>query len=119
MKTKNTLTVIGAIALFAITTTAVASDTLLSPRAKDNQIKVVADANANDANLTVVNRDSALSPRAAENQIKHIAGMETVAVKCPVIGSPKYLATVGNAAHMRCCNLTLAECSTMNMMKTN
>lgn len=116
MKTTNILTVFGAIALFAITTSVIASDSLLSPRAKDNQIKVVAGV-ANDADLITINRDSALSPRAAENQSKHIAGMETVTVKCPVIGSPRYLATVGNAAHMKCCNLTLAECSTMNMMK--
>lgn len=114
MKTKILLT-IGAVLLASVTSHLNAGNTLLSPRAADNQIKVVS-STPNDVNLVSANNRVLLSPRAASNRIITIAGVETVAAKCRVIGSPKYLATAGSAARMSCCNLTLAECSNMNAM---
>jgi hypothetical protein len=119
MKTRNLLITIGAVALTAITINLNASDALLSPRAKGNEIKVVASM-ANDANPVAANRDTALSPRAAGNKTSTAAGVETVAVKCPVLGSPRQVTAAGKDGRTSCCGLTLAECPTMNdMPKSN
>jgi hypothetical protein len=120
MKTKNLLTVIGAAALVAITIKVNAGDALLSPRDAGNQIKQVS-GTANDVNRVTANNGTLLSPRAAGGETTAIAGMEiTTAAKCRVIGSPKYMDMAGKSARMSCCNLTLAECATMdNMPKAN
>jgi hypothetical protein len=95
------------------TFTSFAADALLSPRAAGNQTTVV-------PGITVAQPVSAsavlLSPRAAGNQTATVTGAETFAVKCPVLGSPKYITAAGPAARTSCCNLTLAECATMDKM---
>ena len=114
MKTKILFTIIGAAALAAITPNVNAGDALLSPRTAGNQIKTVSGVNS-DVNLVSTDHYT-VSPRAAGNQTATVAGMETPAVKCQALGSPKYVATAGKSARMSCCNLTLADCSTMNDM---
>ena len=115
MKIQILLTIIGAAALAAITINVNAGDTLLSPRAKGNEIKVVTSV-ANDVNLVAANRDTLLSPRATGNRITTAIGVGAAGVKCPMLGSPKYVAAVGKAARASCCGLTLAECPTMDKM---
>jgi hypothetical protein len=114
MKTRNFLTTIGAAALAAITINASAYDIALSPRAAANQIKIVPSVTAAQPAQPATADQAALSPRAAASQVATVTGTETVTVKCSATGSPKYLATVGNAARMACCKLTIAECPTMS-----
>jgi len=114
MKTRILLTTIGAAALAAITINVSAGTTLLSPRAQDNQIKTVPSVMAAQPAQPMPADQAALSPRAAASQIVTAKGTETVVVKCSATGSPKYLATVGNAAHTTCCKSTLAECPMMS-----
>ena len=104
MKTRILLTTIGAAALAAITINASAYDIALSPRAHGNQIKTVPGVTAAQPTQPAPADQAALSPRAAASQIVTVKGTETVAVKCSATGSPKYLATVGNAARTTCCN---------------
>ena len=115
MKTQILLTIIGAAAFAAMTASVNASDALLSPRAKGNEINRVA-AVANDANLMAASQDTSLAPRAFGNQINKVSGTTPVTVKCPAIGSPKYVTAAGKAARTSCCNLTLADCATMDNM---
>jgi len=114
MKIRILLTTIGAAALAAITINAFASDTLLTPRAAGNQIIIAPGVAAVQPAQPMPADQAALSPRATASQIVTVKGTETVAVKCSASGSPKYLATVGNAARTTCCNRTLAECPTMS-----
>lgn len=114
MKTRILLATIGAAALAAITINASAYDIALSPRAAANQIKTVPSVTADQPTQPAPADQATLSPRTAASQIVTVKGTETVVVKCSATGSPKYLATVGNAARTTCCNLTLAECPTMS-----
>lgn len=111
MKTRIFLLTIGAAVLAAITINVSAGNALLSPRAADNQTKIVP-AVANEPNLAVANQGT-ISPRAAGNQVQTVSDTEILAAKCPVIGSPKYVATAGNAARTSCCKMTVAECPTV------
>ncbi len=110
MKTRILLTIIGAATLAAITLNVSASDALLSPRATGNQINTVPGVTA--AQPAFVTQTA--TPRALGNQTATGKGTETTVVKCNAIGSPKYLATVGNTARTTCCKLTLAECPMMS-----
>jgi len=114
MKIRILLATLSAAALAAITFNVSAGDPLLSPRAQDNQIKVVPGVTAVQPAQPVPADQAALSPRAAASQIVTVKGTKVSAVKCSATGSPKYLATVGNAARTTCCNSTLAECPTMS-----
>ena len=118
MKIKILLTILGAAAFAAITTNVSAADALLSPRAAGNEIKRVSGM-ANDQNLLAANSDTLLSPRALGNQTMPVAGTTPLTMKCPAMGSPKDVAMAGKAAHMGCCNLTLAGCPTMDKMPTS
>jgi len=87
-----------------------AADTYLSPRAKDNQIKIVSGTNT-DPNLTAI-APSAASPRFVENQIKTVTGTETAvspALVCAqrMSGSPKAVAACAEHAQasMACCTV--------------
>ncbi len=117
MKTKVLL--LGAVVTaFAFTT--LAADALRSPRARDNQIKVVNTAEAAPVVTVdyVAPKAAMLSPRAANNQIKVVTGTEQAEsaklVKCQAIGTPRQLTAMGGAARTSCCGLTLAACSTMS-----
>ena len=110
MKTRILLTTIGAAALAAITLNVSASDTLLTPRAAGNQIVVASGVTA--AQPAFVTQTA--TPRALGDQTVTIKGTETTGEKCSAIGSPKYLATIGNHARTSCCNRTLAECPAMS-----
>ncbi|MGB8369819.1 MAG: hypothetical protein ACLPYZ_09055 [Limisphaerales bacterium] len=110
MKIRILLTTIGAAALAAIALNVNASGALLTPRAAGNQIIVAPGVTA--AQPAFVTQTA--TPRALGNQTATVQGTETTVVKCSAIGSPKYLATVGNDARTTCCKLTLAECPTMS-----
>jgi hypothetical protein len=110
MKTRILLVTIGAAALAAITLNVSASDALLTPRAAGNQIKIV--PGITEAQPAFVTQTAI--PRVLGNETVTVKGTETPAVKCSAIGSPKYLATVGNKARTTCCNRTLAACPAMS-----
>lgn len=109
MKTKILLA-LGAVTLAAFAVSATANDVLLSPRAKDNQLKVVSGVSA----PSVAAKPVALSPRAADAQIKTVKNSapagSLAAAKCPVIGSPKAVADAGSAARTSCCGMTSGAC---------
>lgn len=92
-----------------------ATSALLSPRAAGNQINVVA-STTNDLTVAAAPGATLLSPRAAGSQGASVAGTVVATVKCPVIGSPKYITATGPAVRTSCCGLTLAECATMDRM---
>lgn len=116
MKTKILLTV-GTITLTMFAFNVFATDALLSPRAKDNQIKSVTSSTETQGGrvtyLTSVS-PAFISPRAKDNQTKVVKGSPqsdgVEAVKCRAIGSPKYQADMGRQARMACCGMTLAGC---------
>ena len=118
MNTKNLLITLGAVTVAVLTLNLSAQDAALSPRAAGNRvIHTTGQANS----ITVVTAATvagvpALSPRAAGNQHVAVAGTEVAVKSCPVIGSPKYIGTAGAAARTSCCNLTLAECPSMDKM---
>ena len=114
MNTKNLLLTIGITILTAVAFSVSANGAFLSPRAAGNQIRVVQSANdlAPVAAITVAG--TFLSPRAAGNQLSRVNGTEAATVKCTGFGSPKYLVEAGSNARTTCCDLTLAECPTMN-----
>ena len=114
MKTKILLA-LGAVTLAAFAVSATANDVLLSPRAKDNQLKVVSGATASGTAATPVAVNAVkLSPRAADAQIKTVKNSapagNLAAAKCPVIGSPKAVADAGSAARTSCCGMTSGAC---------
>ena len=96
MKTK--ILVLGAV-VTAFAFTSFAAEPLLSPRAKDNQIKIVK-SSTETPTITVANVDSGsalLSPRAKDNQIRVVKGMNNdvnPALVCQktMTGSPKAVA---------------------------
>jgi hypothetical protein len=108
MKTRNLILAFG-VAVLA-TVNVMATDTYLSPRAKDNQIKVVSGTNT-DPNLTAA-APSAVSPRFAENQIKTVAGTDAAAspaMNCAqkMSGTPKMVTACAEhpGADMPCCSV--------------
>jgi hypothetical protein len=113
MKTKFFL--LGAVTLVGFAFSAAASDALLSPRAKENQI-----TKSPAANVTVAAPATApavrvvMSPRAADNQIVKVAGSSNavnptaVCVK-KMTGSPKAIgACLENPKAMAACQHTNA-----------
>ncbi len=104
MNARNLLILTGAAVLAAITVNLNAGDALLSPRAKDNQIRIV--SGTTDAQPA---RNAQLgSPRALGNQTKIVKGVESVnltASKCNVVGSPK-AAMAGS-----CCGSADSKCA--------
>lgn len=108
MKTRNLLITIGVATLATTTFNATAADTLLSPRAAGNQIKMFAGTN-NDPNLVNATGIVALSPRAASNEIKAVAGTSTdvnPALVCTktMTGSPKAVQACIESGTMSACN---------------
>lgn len=106
MNIRNLLLAFGVAAL--ATVNVLAADTYLSPRAKDNQSKVISGTNT-DPNLTAT-APRTVSPRLAENRIKTVAGTETAvspALLCTrrMSGSPKAIVACAEhpGAPMPCC----------------
>ncbi len=75
MKTMKPLT-LASLALALVTLNVFAGEALLSPRAKDNQIKTVAGSDTSP-NTVTQNRNVTASPRTIDNQIKTVAGTDT------------------------------------------
>jgi hypothetical protein len=108
MKTTKVL-LLGAV-VAAFTFTSFATEPLLSPRAKDNQIKHVSSAvDTTTTTITYVDSGSALlSPRAAGNQIKVVKGTNNdinPALVClkTMSGSPKAVAECSSHTTMPGC----------------
>jgi hypothetical protein len=110
---KSKFLIVGAfVTVFTLST--FATGALLSPRAAGNQTRVVSSVTI-DQPVSVAST-VLLSPRAAGNEIATVASKEAATVKCPAIGSPKYVTAAGPAARTSCCGLTLAQCATMDQM---
>jgi hypothetical protein len=110
MKTPHLLIALG-VAAFA-TLNVMAADALLSPRAADNQIKIVAGVN-NDPNLTATGLTSA-SPRLIDNRVTTVAGTSTaVTPTCTrkMAGTPKMIGACADhpGAPMSCCSVAAGK----------
>lgn len=109
---KNSLLILGAVAMTAITLNAVAGDALLSPRAASNQIKHVTGISA-DANLVSVDHYTVTTPRTTDNAIAKTASAATgAAAMCSnMAGSPKMIAECAShpGASMACCKVEVAD----------
>jgi hypothetical protein len=111
MKTKSILTVIGAVALAAITISLNAGEPLRSPRALDNEIKA-APAAVEKAAVSTENRQFTGSPRALDHQANHVEGTvasaNLTARKCAVVGSPRQ----AENSTLSCCKVAKSSCTT-------
>jgi hypothetical protein len=111
MKTRILLTTIGVAALAAITINVSAGDTLLSPRATGNQIKVVPGVTA----AQPAPATQSVSPRALGNQTTTVASVANdvnPVMEChKMIASPKAIqACAANPAGMSgCCKANVAR----------
>jgi hypothetical protein len=112
MKTPHLLITLG-VAAFA-TLNVMAADALLSPRAADNQIKIVAGVN-NDPNLTATGLASA-SPRLIDNRVTTVAGASTAvspSLTCTrkMAGTPKMIGACAEhpGAPMSCCSVAAGK----------
>ena len=109
MKTRNIITAIGVAALAAITLTLNAGEPLRSPRALDNETKIVPGA-VEKASSATESPKFVGAPRALDNQANHIKGTadsaNLTARKCAVIGSPRQ----AEQSTQSCCNVAKASC---------
>ena len=111
---KNTILLLGAVALAAMTLDAADYKITHSPRAADNQIRRVA---GTDTGVVLVKTDKTVlqSPRVASNQINIAAGAanETnpaLACRSMMTGSPKVVAACAdNPSHPACNAMTVAQ----------
>jgi len=101
-------------ALLARTFTVLASDALLSPRAAENQIKIIPTTNT-DPNLAAA-RTSSASPRVLDNQVKIVAGKSSAvspSLDCVryMSGTPKMISACADhpGAPMPCCSVAAAK----------
>ena len=111
MKTLIPLTI--ASLVLAVTSLNVSGEALLSPRAKDNQIKTVSAETSGPS--TTFNRNVSASPRTLDNQTKIAKGgntsPNTIAGGC-AIGSPRQLEQAGKFTSGDCCKVTSVRCTT-------
>ena len=107
MKTLIPLT-IASLALAVMSINVSAGEALLSPRAKDNQIKTVAGADLSP-NTVTQNQNVIASPRTLDNQIKTVKGTSndanTMACSRQMVASPKAIGECAShpGAAMTCC----------------
>jgi hypothetical protein len=115
MKTGIIITVIGAVALAATALNLNAAERLLSPRAKDNEIKT-APAAASERNLATENRGFLGSPRALDNVVKTLpAAKDNVNLATQrrgVIASPRGAETFPKTAVAGACCVAAKSCCT-------
>ena len=112
MKTPHLLITLGA-AAFA-TFNVMAADALLSPRAAENQTKIIAGVNS-DPNLAATGPVSA-SPRVIDNRVKTVPGTSTAvspSLTCTrkMAGSPKIVGACADhpGAPMSCCSVAAGK----------
>jgi hypothetical protein len=110
MKTKSILTVIGAVALTAVTISLNAGEPLRSPRAQDNEIKSTT-ATVEKVTVTTESQNLIGSPRALDNQANHVKGTAVsanlTARKCAVVGSPRH----AENSYLSCCKVAKSACA--------
>ena len=118
MKTRNIITAIGVAALTAITLNLNAAERLLSPRAKDNQIKT-APAVASGRNLAIENRNFLGSPRALDNVVKALPAakddVNLATLGRNAIGSPRGNETFPPVAVAGACCVAAKACCTAKL----
>ena len=118
MKTRNIITVIGAVALTAITLNVNAAERVLSPRAKGNEIKT-APATAGELNLATENRNFLGSPRALDNVVKTLPAtkdnVNLATLSRGVIASPRGAATFPKTAVAGACCVAAKSCCTAKL----
>jgi hypothetical protein len=112
MKTRNLLITLSVAALATINV--MAADAVLSPRASEQQIKIVPVTNT-DPNLAA-SRPFAVSPRALDNQVKTVAGKSdavTPSLNCVrnMSGTPKAISACADhpGAPMPCCSVAATK----------
>ena len=114
MKTQNVLQIVSVSAFIALATSLYAGDTLLPPRAKDNQIKI-SNAIDNSPNTVAKNSNLVASPRTIDNRIKIVAGTRSGpdAMDCSrkMVASPKAVGECAShpGASMPCCAVATAK----------
>ncbi|HEX4264793.1 MAG TPA: hypothetical protein VH597_10680 [Verrucomicrobiae bacterium] len=108
MKTRNLLITLSVAAL--ATVNVMAADAVLSPRAAENQVKILPSTNT-DPNLTA-SRLASTSPRALDNQVKIVAGKSDAvspSLNCArrMSGTPKAISACANhsGVAMPCCSV--------------
>jgi hypothetical protein len=112
MKTRNLLITLSVAAL--ATVNIMAADAVLSPRAAENQIKILRSTNT-DPNLTA-SRLASASPRALDNQVKTVAGKSDAvspSLNCVryMSGTPKAISACADhpGAAMPCCSVAATK----------
>jgi len=114
MKTQHLLQIVSVSALFAMTISLSASEPLLSPRVKDNQIKIAASVD-NSPNTVTQNKNTIAAPRVADNQIKTVAvtssGTDTLVCSRRMMASPKAIGECAShsGGPMSCCSVASAK----------
>ena len=98
-----------------------AGEVLLSPRAQDNQSKVVKGTD-NSPNTMTRNQNITASPRTLDNQTKVAKGTDsspnTIAGGC-ALGSPRQLEQAGKFTSGDCCSCTIhSESSSSNCRRS-
>lgn len=118
MKTRNIITVIGAVAMTAITLNLNAAERLLSPRAKDNEINT-APAIASGRNLATENRNFLGSPRALDNVARTLPatkdGVNLATLGRGAIASPRGAETFAKPAVAGACCVAAKPCCTAKL----
>jgi hypothetical protein len=113
MKTLIPLT-IASLALAVMSINVSAGEALLSPRAKDNQIKTVARTDLSP-NTVTQNQNVIASPRTLDNQIKTVKGTSndanTMACSRQMVASPKAIGECAShpGAAMSCCSVAITK----------
>lgn len=120
MKTKVLLT-IGAVLLAAVTINLNAGTgaAFLTKHSSANAVKAAPVTEFVTVTYKAPANTALLTPRAAGNAAKIViadaASSNLKAAKCQLAGTPKSIEIAGNKARMACCNMTLAQCSTIGM----
>jgi hypothetical protein len=118
MKTRNIITAIGVAAMAATAINLSAGEALLSPRARDNQIKS-APAAASEWNLATENRNFLGSPRALDNVVKTLPAtrndVNLATLGRDVIASPRGADTFPKTAVAGACCVAAKSCCTAKL----
>jgi hypothetical protein len=111
MKTLNLPAIAGA-ALTALAINLSAGDAVLTPRARDNQIKTVP-ATTTTRNLATENWNITATPRSLDNKPTTAGAVETrnLALGACAIGTPRQVERTGKTASASCCQPVVTGCT--------
>ncbi|MCW5551467.1 MAG: hypothetical protein KIS67_04795 [Verrucomicrobiae bacterium] len=115
MKSGIVMKIVGLAALVTRVSNLNAAPNLVSPRAKDSQVKAGSTV-AVERNLATESRHLVASPRALDHKSKTVQGTayspNLATTKCNVIASPKHLTADAKSATAFCCKVVATRCST-------